>query len=269
MAIDDIAISAVTMAPAASPLTASSTSATSPPSVSPAPSTLPTTSRPSAPNRVEARNWDELNFAVQSDRAIVNVTRDIAFQGWITLDGGQDVTAFCKVTSGATSSGVNYCATFDGGGQTGFFEITDGSCLRLVRLRMINGYTGNKGGALMVGAYGDTSVSEAHLTACMLSDNEAFRGGGVFYLNAFSSVAAAVHLTGCTMNYNEAYNGVVFYMANGAVAHLAGCTMTNNKATVRQNLNGHKHHIIPPCCFTSTPSSYPVDLLLTLCACNS
>ena len=200
------------------------------PTVSSGPSFIPTQSPTPDPssNRVEARTWDELRNALQSDRAIVNVTRDIAFSDWITLGGGQDVTAFCNATGEAAQSSGDYCATLDGGGETSFFHITGGSCLRLIGLRLVNGYGM---GSSYGGAISMSSDTEAHLTTFMINDNAAFNGGA---FNLLYVTAAVLRLTSCVIRNNEAYQGGVFftygYGDGGPVMHLSSCTIKNNYA---------------------------------------
>ena len=141
------------------------------PSVSPAPSTPPTpvpTLSPTTEDRpFEARTWDELNGALRVDHAMVNVTADITFTDRILLVLGQDVTAFCdSTTTDGISVAASYCATLGGGGETSMFRITNGACLRLIGLRITNGY-GEYGVAFYLLA------SEIRLTGCTVDSNHA------------------------------------------------------------------------------------------------
>ena len=201
------------------------------PTTTPVPSNLPTPVPTSSPtsNCFEARTWDELNNALQTNGAKVNVTRDIVFTQPISLDGGQDVTVFCNATGEAAQGSVSYCATLDGGGETQLFEIAGvGSCLRLIRLKLTNGYHFQNGGAIIMG-----SNTEAHLTACMVCDNEAY-WGGVFYM--VYAHAVVLHVTSCVITNNEAtrHGGVFYIHGSGAspapVVYLSGCTVNNNHA---------------------------------------
>lgn len=185
IAIDDVAImnAPPSAAPTFSPVPSPSPSLSSPPTLERTPS--PTTFN------VQARTWSELNDALQVDRTVVNVTDDILFAQSITLDGGQDVIAFCNATAqqqAASLGGTYFCATFDGGGETKLFSISDGARLRLTRLRITNGY-GTRGGAFYIDG------GEAHLTGCTVNNNEAFDFGGVFYVEQTSYQSIRRRLT--------------------------------------------------------------------------
>ena len=201
---------------------------TSGPTVTPAPSTQGPTPSPTTPSRIEVRTWDDLDNALQIDRMMANVTRDLEFTQAINVgqdvDGGQDVTAFCDM-SDTVSSGADFCATLGGGGETRLFVIFAGSFLRLIGLRLTNG-----GGATFDDWGGAVEIQDGasmHLTACTVNNNQAGNGyGGAFHLYN----GASVHLTACTVDNNQAFRGGVFYLDLRSSAYLTACVVKNNYA---------------------------------------
>ena len=216
MALDDVAITSAPIAPTAAP------TLSPPPTTSARPTSNPTEFR-----LFEARTWTELDDALQHDSAAVNVSSDIVFSQRIRLVNGQDVTAYCNDNLIAASS-VGYCATLTGGESTGLFWLASGSCLRLVGLRVTDGFADvpyYTGGSDLVGAaFYLSGASEAYLSGCTVTNHFSSHEGAAFYLSE-----SEVHLSACTVNYNYAdLNGGAFSLEHDSFAYLHACTVNFN-----------------------------------------
>ena len=184
-----------------------------------------------------------------------NLTIDAsALPGGIRIDGNGTSRVF-SVTNGS-SAVLNSLTITNGFAPSGDFSVNGGGggifCRRsrvdLLNCSIVNCSSGTPGGLPQLGGAITCDYGEVHLTACTLSGNSAYGGGGIYNSGTLtinnstlkdnsassgggiSSLGGTIGLTNVTLVGNSAFAGGAFYN-NTSMAVLTHCTLAQNQST--------------------------------------